>query len=242
MPRAVVIGNSDGIGLATTGALLAAGWEVAGISRSASPIAAPAYHHVVADVRSPSFGEALRAVFTAHPVDACIYCAAIGEPLDPEDLAPDVHVFDVNLMGAVRTAAVVVPAMVRAGGGHLVVLSSQIDGLSSAKAPSYAASKAAVSSYFEGLALALRPRGVSVTNIRLGFVDTKMAKASTRPFLVSPGQAAAVVLRALRTRPARVTYPLRMAVLVAVLRWIGRWRVRWYSLPRGRDHVSRGST
>ena len=44
-------------------------------------------------------------------------------------------------------------------------------------APSYSASKAGLSSWLGGLALALRPRGVHVTNVRLGFVDTKMAKA-----------------------------------------------------------------
>jgi NAD(P)-dependent dehydrogenase (short-subunit alcohol dehydrogenase family) len=231
MPRAIVIGNSNGIGLATTRALLAAGWEVAGISRSPSPIADPVYRHLVADVRSPTFGEALRELSTAQALDTCIYCAGIGEPIDPEDLTSDLRVFDVNLMGAVATAAIVIPAMVRAGSGHFVVLSSQADEISSPQAPSYAASKAALSSYFEGLALALRPRGVAVTNVRFGFVDTKMAKASARPFLISAEKAASVVVRALRARPVRITYPLRMAILVAILRWFGRWRVRWHSPP-----------
>jgi NAD(P)-dependent dehydrogenase (short-subunit alcohol dehydrogenase family) len=35
---ALLVGNSDGIGLATTRALLAKGWSVAGISRSESPL------------------------------------------------------------------------------------------------------------------------------------------------------------------------------------------------------------
>jgi NAD(P)-dependent dehydrogenase (short-subunit alcohol dehydrogenase family) len=36
MPSALVIGNSDGIGLALTKLLLAKGWHVRGVSRSAS--------------------------------------------------------------------------------------------------------------------------------------------------------------------------------------------------------------
>jgi NAD(P)-dependent dehydrogenase (short-subunit alcohol dehydrogenase family) len=230
MARALVIGNSSGIGLATTRALLAAGWEVAGISRSLSPITDPAYRHLVADVRSPTFGAALRELSTARTLDACIYCAGIGEPTDIEDLTSDVRVFEVNVMGALATATTVIPPMIRAGSGHLIVLSSQADEIISPRAPSYAASKAALSLYFEGLALALRSRGVAVTNVRFGFVDTKMAKASARPFLISAEKAAAVVVRALRMRPVRITYPLRMAILASILRWLGRWRVRWHSL------------
>jgi len=51
----------------------------------------------------------------------------------------------------------------------------------SSEAPAYNASKAALSSYVEGLSLALRGTGVALTNVRLGFVDTKMAKASAKP-------------------------------------------------------------
>jgi NAD(P)-dependent dehydrogenase (short-subunit alcohol dehydrogenase family) len=48
--RAMLVGNSDGIGLASTRRLLAAGWDVIGVSKSESPITSTAYHHRVADV------------------------------------------------------------------------------------------------------------------------------------------------------------------------------------------------
>jgi short-subunit dehydrogenase len=162
----------------------------------------------------------------------CIYCAGIGAPVHLDNLAPDITVFGVNLMGAVVTAAAVIPAMVNAGAGHFIVLSSQADELLSPQAPSYATSKAGLSSYFESLALALQDTGVAVTNIRFGFVDTKMANAELRPFLISSDKAAAIVLGALRTRPIRITFPLRMALLVWILRFISKWRVRWFSLRR----------
>jgi NAD(P)-dependent dehydrogenase (short-subunit alcohol dehydrogenase family) len=230
MASAILIGNTDGIGLATTRALLAAGWQVTGISRSPSAIVAPTYRHVIADVCSPAFEDILRSTSTASVPDVCIYCAGIGELINIEDLTSDVRVFKVNLMGAIATAAAVVPTMVRAGTGHFLVLSSQADELLSPQAPSYAASKAALSSYCESLALALRNSGVAVTNIRFGFVDTKMAKASFRPFLVTAEKAAATVVRTLKMRPVRFTYPLRMAMLVSILRCIGQWRVRWHSI------------
>jgi hypothetical protein len=95
-----------------------------------------------------------------------------------------------------------------------VALSSIGDEVPSPYAPSYAASKAGLSSYLAGLALALRPRGVRVTNVRLGFVDTKMAKAPVKPMMIPVGCAVEVVMRGLERRPARVTYPWRMAALV----------------------------
>jgi NAD(P)-dependent dehydrogenase (short-subunit alcohol dehydrogenase family) len=48
--KALLIGNSDGIDLATTKELLKRGWNVVGISRSESPIKDPHYQHVAAEV------------------------------------------------------------------------------------------------------------------------------------------------------------------------------------------------
>jgi NAD(P)-dependent dehydrogenase (short-subunit alcohol dehydrogenase family) len=232
MPRALLIGNSAGIGLHTTRLLLTEGWQVVGLSRSPSPCSGAGYHHVVFDVAAPELRETLAALQAAHgPFDACVYCAGVGAELDPADLRPELRVFQVNLMGAVTAAAALLPDMVAARAGHFVVLSSLADELVSVDTPSYCASKAALSAYFEGLALALRPHGVAVTTIRFGFVDTKMAQAPVKPFMVTPARAAAVVRKALRTRRARVSYPWRMAVLVRLLRWITSWRVRLSRTP-----------
>jgi len=223
--HALIIGNSDGIGLHSTRRLLDRGWQVTGISRRASPVAHTGYQHHVLDVSQRDYVERLVAILGPRSVDTCIYCAGIGGSSDPKDVGSDVHVFEVNLMGALHTAAVLVPVMVAAGRGHLVVLSSQADGLVLARAPSYAASKAALSSYFESLGLALRPHGVAVSNLRLGFVDTKMARATLRPFMYTLDQAVDAVECVLRKRPLRLTRPLAMALLVRLVAWLGRWRV-----------------
>jgi NAD(P)-dependent dehydrogenase (short-subunit alcohol dehydrogenase family) len=219
--RALIVGNTDGIGLALTRRLLRDGWSVIGLSRRASPIEdAPGYRHTVADVSAPEYRPALLALLAREgPFDVCIYCAGIGELLDVNDLAGEAAVFRVNLIGAVETAAAVLPAMIAVGRGHFVGLSSIGDGVSS-DAPSYSASKAGLSSYLEGLALRLRARGVRVSNLRLGFVDTKMAKSKHRPFMRTTARAVDVILKCLRRRPARLTYPKRMAALVWLLRLI----------------------
>jgi NAD(P)-dependent dehydrogenase (short-subunit alcohol dehydrogenase family) len=75
VPIALVIGNSDGIGLALTRALLADGWEVTGVSRRASAIDAERYKHHVADVCDPQYPARLSGVVSQLPaLDVCVYC------------------------------------------------------------------------------------------------------------------------------------------------------------------------
>jgi NAD(P)-dependent dehydrogenase (short-subunit alcohol dehydrogenase family) len=219
MPRAIIVGNSDGIGLALTELLLEEGWHVVGVSRGPSSVSHGAYQHQVLDVCQPDYALRLEEIVAAGgALDVLVYSVGIGEFLDLETLAAERQVFEANLIGAVATAQVILPHFSRAGRGHFIGLSSQGDGLVDPRAPSYAASKAGLSAYLEGLALAYRPRGIFVTNVRFGFVDTKMAKASHRPFMISRQEAAARVRRCLRTRPIVDTYPKRMAVLLWVLR------------------------
>ena len=212
--RALVVGNSDGIGLALTRRLLGDAWVVAGVSRRASPLAETAgYRHTVADVATAEYPVALRKMLASEgPFDVCVYCAGVGDLLDANDLSGEPRVFVVNLLGAVETATAILPSMMAAGRGHFIGLSS-IGDQRSLDAPSYSASKAGLSSYLEALALALRSRGVMVTNLRLGFVDTKMAKAKVRPFMMTTERAVDVIAHCLRRRPARFTYPRRLAAL-----------------------------
>ncbi|HEV8632436.1 MAG TPA: SDR family NAD(P)-dependent oxidoreductase [Thermoanaerobaculia bacterium] len=228
-PKALIIGNSDGIGLALTRRLLREGWLVTGVSRRASPIGDPSYEHDVHDVSDPSYGARLAALQERKgPFAVCVYCVGIGHPFDPGDLAAETQVFRVNLLGAVETSSVVLPPMLAAGRGHFVALSSIADASPSAAAPSYAASKAGLSFYLAGLALAVRSRGVYVTNVRFGFVDTKMAKSPVRPMMMTVDRAVELLMRCLRTRPAQMTYPRSMAVLVRLLGWVVASKL-WFS-------------
>ncbi len=223
----IVVGNSDGIGLGLTRLLLEHGYSVEGLSRSASPVQHAQYRHSVIDVTAADYTEVLkRVVADAGSVAAAVYCVGIGERSTPETLGLDLQVFDVNLMGAIRTAQVVLPLMCQANQGRFIVLSSQADVIVSHEATSYDASKAALSSYFEGLGLRLSKSQVRICNVRFGFVDTKMARSGIQPFRISVDRAAKLLLRLLEGRcPLRVTYPRRMAVVVAAVALWQRLRV-----------------
>ncbi|MGW0502664.1 SDR family NAD(P)-dependent oxidoreductase [Micromonospora sp. NPDC003241] len=218
MRCAVVIGNSDGIGLAFTRRLLADGWRVAGVSRRDNGIGVPTYAHHTVDVTAPDYPEVLaKAIDELDGVDLCVYAAGIGEPVDLADLEAQTRTLEVNLIGAARTVATVVPRMVAAGDGHLIGLSSMADRMVSGDAPGYTGSKAGLSSYLMGLSAALRGQGVSVTTVRFGFVDTKMAKGPVRPLMMTVDRAVDVLVRCVRNRPVLVSRPRRAALLTTLL-------------------------
>ena len=227
MRHAIVIGNTDGIGLALTQRLLAGGWAVTGLSRRPAAIEHDRYVHVAADVTAADYPAQLgRALAAAGRMDLCVYAAGVGELLDLDDLGAQTRAIEVNLLGLARTVEVVVPRMLAAGGGHLIGLSSLADAMISPEAPGYAASKAGMTSYLIGLGAVLRPRGVAVSTVRFGFVDTKMAKGAVKPMMITVERAVDVLMRCVRRRAAVVTYPRRMALLVRAIAPIAGVRAR----------------
>lgn len=227
MPRRIlIVGNSDGIGAAVTRALVTRGDRVVGISRSPSPLGVAGPRHEIQDVTSPQYAELLMHLLREEDgFDACIYCAGVGSELTLPDLSDDARVVDVNLTAMVRTMQVLVPHWLARGSGHFVRLSSLADGVYLADAPSYSASRAGFSNYLLSVGLKLRPHGVYVTNIRFGFVDTKMAKGPFKPMMMTPEAAARRVLRCLETRPRQLSAPKLIGGLVHVLQWVQSVRV-----------------
>lgn len=221
---ALIIGNSDGIGLAVTRRLLDRGWRVIGISRSPSAIESGAYyHHYVAQVQKPDYSTVVEsALKEIETLDVCIYCVGIGELLDTSNLKNEELVVDVNLMGLIRTIAIVAPQMIARRHGHIIGLSSVADQLWSGEAPSYHASKAGVSNYLEGLARGMKSHGIAITNVRFGFVETKMAKGDVTPLMMSVKRAASHVLHCIEQRPIRYTAPKAVIPLVSVRKWMMR--------------------
>ena len=220
--NALIIGNSDGIGLALTSELLNTGWIVKGFSRSPSPITHNAYSHTVISVDDEGFSSSLRSTIEKEAADLCVYCAGIGEMLDLADMKGEVKIFEVNLIGMVKTVACVIPEMVRAGKGHFIGLSSMADRMLAPDSPSYSASKAGFSCYLESLALAVKPKGVHITNVCFGFVDTKMAKGTLMPFMMSPEKAVSHLIKCIEKRPVRYSAPLVMIPIVKIFGLVNR--------------------
>ncbi len=223
---ALIIGNSDGIGLAVTNQLLQQNWRVIGFSRSESHIKHPFYSHFVGDVQNLAlFNKFQDVIHNEDLIDLCLYCVGIGEFLDLDSLRQEETVINVNLTCMVKFITAVIPRMIKQGQGHIIGLSSMADKMISSHAPSYSASKAGFSNYLEGLAFALKPKGVHVTNVRFGFVDTKMAKGDTKPFLMSTGRAAQHIFYCIDKKPIRHTAPKALIPIVKIISWLSEIRI-----------------
>ena len=205
--NAIFIGNSDGIGLGATKRLLEKGWYITGISRSDMPITHENYTHHTMDIASPDYPELLSNIVSENQIDLCIHFAGMGELFDPLDMSMEANIIEVNFTSMVKTAAAVVPVMVKQGSGHFIGLSSIADDLISAQAPSYHASKAGFTNYMKGIALALKSKNVHVTNVRFGFVDTKLAKGDIRPFMMSVEKSVDYIEHCMRAKPVNFTAP-----------------------------------
>ncbi len=214
--NALIIGNSDGIGLGLTRELLNQGWQVKGVSRSLSPIRDSDYSHVVAQVQDVDFDDNLRSTLKEmSSIDICVYCVGIGELLNLENMSEEIKIVDVNFLSMIKSASIIIPHMVRAGKGHFIGLSSVADAMLSEEAPSYHASKAGFSNYLESLALSTRSHGVFVSNVRFGFVDTKMAKGDVKPFMMTVDDAVLHIFKCMETKQVRMTRPRIVSPLIA---------------------------
>jgi short-subunit dehydrogenase len=229
MPQKIlIVGNSDGIGAAITRAFVARGDHIVGISRSPSPLGPDGPRHIVQDVASSDYPEILRRIILEEgPFDTCIYCAAIGSELTLPDLSQEAHVIEVNFTAMVHTLATLTPGWLKKGRGHFIGLSSLADDFYNADAPSYTASKAGFSNYLISMALKLKAQGVQVTNIRFGFVDTKLPKASWKPLMMTADQAAGHVLRCLETKPMQLSVPKFAGLAIHGIRWMQTIRIWW---------------
>jgi len=131
-------------------------------------------------------------------------------------------IFAVNLAGVLNTVLPALPLMKARGHGQIAVMSSMAGFRGLPSAPAYAASKAAVLSYGDGLRGELRGTGIDVSVICPGFVKSRITDANDfpMPFLMSADKAARIIQRGLKRRRRRIAFPRRMRAimwLIAVL-------------------------
>jgi len=134
----------------------------------------------------------------------------------------------VNVTGFARAAVFFMTQFARQGGGHLAGISSIAALRGSGTAPAYAASKAFVSNYLEGMRLWAARSGarITVTDIMPGFVDTDMAKGEGLFWVASPEEAARQILRAVKKGKRLVYITRRWALVAWALRRLPEWALR----------------
>jgi short-subunit dehydrogenase len=234
VPRTVVItGASGGIGRALAGRYARDGARLGLLGRDRARLeeTCAECRQTGAEVRSGVLDVRARDELAAWlgdfddvwPIDLLIANAGImvGSPGNGEvEAAEDSHrVIEINVIGVLNAVHPVLPKMVARGRGQIGILSSLAGFIPLADAPSYCASKAAVLSYGLGLRGAVEDKGIRVSVVCPGYVDTPMIAQETgwQPFKMSAEAAAEQTVRGFAANRAVIAFPS----VLATMSWIG---------------------
>jgi short-subunit dehydrogenase len=171
----------------------------------------------------------MAAFVEAEALDLVIANAGISAGFqDPADLDRHVReIFAVNVEGVFNTIHPAIPGMARRGKGQIAIMSSLAGFRGLAGAAAYAASKAAVRSYGEGLRGKLKRHGIRVSVICPGYVRTPMTEGNRypMPFLMDARRAARIIRRGLARDQGRIAFPWPMYALVRLFCALPEWLV-----------------
>lgn len=230
MPSAIVIGASSGIGQQITIQLCARGFRV-GLAARRGEVLAEMCQRLgteqcvfqafdLADTKEAVEGFR-RLQEQLSPVDYVYLVAGTGFINRELDGLLEETTVAVNCLGFTALAAAALQLFQRQSqGGHLVAITSVAAVRPSGQAPAYGASKTFGSVYLEALRYwVLQNRlPIRLTEVRPGFVDTAMMKAS-RPFwVISAEKAAALIIAAVDRNKKKVYVPSRWRVIALLMR------------------------
>ena len=177
---AVVTGASSGIGAATAKLLAKNGYIVIAGARRIDRLETLAAHNKnieihQLDVTDQTSVDNLVQTIAGREIDLLVNNA--GGAFDSSsvlDSDPEVWAksYDVNVIGSVRMTKAIAPSMIKAGKGHIVIISSTAGHVAYENGGSYVAAKFAERSLANTLRLELNGTPIRVTEIAPGMVKT----------------------------------------------------------------------
>ncbi|MEV0906729.1 SDR family oxidoreductase [Streptomyces hokutonensis] len=170
----LVTGGSRGIGRALVEALYERGAKkVYATARDPKTVTHPDAVPLALEVSDPASvaaaaEQAQDVTILINNAGAAVNANFLDSPV--EDIRRE---FETNFYGPLLVTRAFVPIIERNGGGHILNFHSVLSWVG--LAGSYSASKAAFWSQTNSLRLDLKPRGIEVTGLHVGYVDTDMA-------------------------------------------------------------------
>jgi short-subunit dehydrogenase len=151
-------------------------------------------------------------------LDILIYNAGYGDPSKELDWSIENTTTRTNVNGFVEIVSFAFNYFAQQGRGQIAVTSSVASVRGNSWAPAYSASKAFMSNYAESLNIKAKrlKKNIVVTDIRPGFINTKMAKANGQFWVVTKEKAAEQIIHAIQKK-RRVAYVSRRWWLIAQL-------------------------
>ena len=228
MPKVIIIGASSGIGRELAKVLAKNGYSLGLVGRRMElllslqqEVALPSFIKQI-DVSQPSLAMQLfkELIGDMNGVDLVVISSGVG--FINTDLAweKESATISVNVTGFAAIANVAMEHFISQGSGHLVGISSVASLRGSESSPAYAASKAFVSNYLEGL----RKRVVKlqlpiiVTEVMPGFVDTAMAQGEGLFWVASVEKAAQQIFKAIKNKKRHACVTRRWRIVAWLLK------------------------
>ncbi len=232
-----IVGASTGIGRATASALHAQGARVVVSARNTAALDAFVDQHPGAVAKPLDASDAASvkstsmAILASGALDHAMYCAGHYHDMsaDTFDLSDMVRHTQINYLGALNMLDSVLPyflakASVRAGDsphhvGHISLVGSVAGYRGLPKSLAYGPTKAALINLAETLYLDLCEKGIGVSLINPGFVETPLTAQNDfdMPALISPEEAARQILQGWARGEFEIHFPKRFTVWMKVL-------------------------
>ena len=151
-----------------------------------------------------------------------VYCAGHYQAMRAEamDVADMQRHLAVNYLGALYLLDAVLPALLARGRGHISLVGSVAGYRGLPNSLAYGPTKAALINLAENLYLDLHPRGLGVSIVNPGFVETPLTagNAFSMPALITPEQAASAMLAGWRSGTFELHFPRRFTLWMQALR------------------------
>lgn len=244
-PRAIVVGASSGIGEAIARELAGAKGSVALVARREERLevlkaeveasgaqAIVAVHDVTNYDEVPALFD--RLVSELGGLDLIVYAAGAMLAVDEHEYAFEKErtMVEVNLLGAMAWLNPAMAHMEAARSGVVVGISSIAGERGRRGNPGYGASKAALTTWLEGLRNKAHRYGVGVVTVKPGFVDTEMFRSAglegTPPGLgpISAQVCAKRILQMAQSGSVSGFVPKRWGLVAAIISLIPSWLFR----------------
>ncbi len=156
------------------------------------------------------------------PIDLAIFNAGVWHPMGSAEFNAEKNAesMAINYTGVVNGLAALMPDMVARGAGQIALISSVAGYRGFPRAAAYAPSKAAVTSLAEVLHPDLKPKGVHLSVVNPGFVETPMTSgnAFAMPWIIPPDDAARRIVRGLERRKFEIAFPWQLVLLLKFFR------------------------